>query len=70
MANPFDDENATCFVLRNDEGQYSLWPAPVTVPSGWTAVHGPANRPECLTYIEQHWDDMRPSSLVSSTERR
>lgn len=24
--NPFDDENGTFYALRNDEGQYSLWP--------------------------------------------
>ena len=24
--NPFDDEDGSFLVVRNDEGQYSLWP--------------------------------------------
>ncbi|MFF0013699.1 MbtH family protein [Streptomyces sp. NPDC005374] len=62
--NPFDDDTLEHFVLVNDEGQHSLWPAFAEVPAGWTVAHGPASRQECLDHVEQHWTDMRPTSLV------
>lgn len=62
-ANPFDDDTLEHFVLVNDEGQHS-WPAFAEVPAGWTVVHGRAARQECLEYVEQHWTDMRPKSLI------
>jgi MbtH protein len=64
MTNPFDDENGTFIVLINDEGQYSLWPTFVDVPTGWNSVHEPASRQVCLDYINQTWTDMRPRSLI------
>jgi MbtH protein len=69
MTNPFDDDNGEFLVLMNDEGQYSLWPTFRDVPSGWTAVGAQRSRKECLDYIEQHWTDMRPKSLVQQMER-
>jgi MbtH protein len=62
--NPFDDEAGTFLVLRNGEGQHSLWPQDVRVPAGWQVVHGPGARAECLDYVEEHWVDMRPISLA------
>src|SRR5205807_1026521 len=44
VTNPFEDPNGRYFVLINDEGQYSLWPAFVKVPDGWTVVHGEDGR--------------------------
>ena len=64
MTNPFEDENGEYLVLVNDEGQYSLWPAFREVPAGWTAVGPRGARKECLEYIEEHWTDMRPKSLI------
>jgi MbtH protein len=64
MANPFEDEDAVYHVLINDEGQYSLWPSFKTVPPGWTIVHQSDSRAACLAYINQHWTDMRPRSLI------
>ncbi|UZI33873.1 MbtH family protein [Streptomyces sp. VB1] len=66
VTNPFEDENGTYFVLRNDEGQHSLWPAFADVPAGWTAVFGEAGRQACLDHIEENWTDMRPASLVAA----
>ncbi|WP_028921201.1 MbtH family protein [Pseudonocardia acaciae] len=63
-SNPFDDENGTFYALRNDEGQYSLWPTFVDVPDGWEVAHGPDTRQACLDHVERHWTDMRPRSLV------
>ncbi len=68
MTNPFDNEDGTFLVLRNDEDQYSLWPEFAEVPAGWTAVHGPDGRQACLDHIERTWTDMRPRSLVLATD--
>ncbi|MFF0747394.1 MbtH family protein [Streptomyces sp. NPDC004111] len=64
MANPFENEEASYYVLVNDEGQHSLWPAFAEIPSGWRTVHGEDSRAACLEYVETHWTDMRPLSLV------
>jgi uncharacterized protein YbdZ (MbtH family) len=64
VTNPFDDENATYHVLINDEGQHSLWPSFKEVPQGWTIIHKSDSRPACVEFINQHWADMRPTSLV------
>jgi MbtH protein len=59
----FDDEDALYLVVRNDEEQYSLWPAQGrAVPDGWHTVGDPASRQQCLEYIETNWTDMRPKS--------
>lgn len=65
MGNPFEDENGTYLVLVNQENQHSLWPEPIPVPAGWSAVHGSATRQSCLEYIESNWTDLRPAGLVA-----
>ncbi|GGM47306.1 protein MbtH [Micromonospora sonchi] len=65
MTNPFDDENGVFLVLRNDEGQHSLWPEFAPVPQGWQTVFGPDSRPAALDYVERTWTDMRPASLAA-----
>jgi len=67
--NPFDDESGEFCVLMNDEGQYSLWPTFKEVPKGWAAVLQKGSRKECLEYIDKHWVDMRPKSLIAEMER-
>lgn len=62
--NPFEDEDGTYLVLVNDEGQHSLWPDFVAVPEGWRVVHPADTRAACLEYVETHWTDLRPLSLV------
>jgi uncharacterized protein YbdZ (MbtH family) len=64
MPNPFENDDASYFVLVNDENQHSLWPAFAEIPEGWHAVHGEDSRQACLDYIEQNWTDMRPLSLI------
>ncbi|MFI0480786.1 MbtH family protein [Actinomadura sp. 9N215] len=68
MTNPFDDPDGRFFVLVNDEGQHSLWPAFIETPAGWTAVHGEADRASCLEYVERNWTDMRPKSLIRAMD--
>ncbi|KRV48101.1 antibiotic synthesis protein MbtH [Wenjunlia vitaminophila] len=64
MSNPFDDEDGTFLVLRNDENQCSLWPDGFALPAGWSIVHGPDTRASCLDHVEQTWTDLRPRSLT------
>jgi MbtH protein len=64
MTNPFEDENGVYHVLVNEEGQHSLWPAFVDVPDGWTVTKRSDSRASCLQYIEEHWTNMRPNSLM------
>jgi MbtH protein len=66
MSNPFEDEDRNYFALVNAEGQHSLWPAWIAVPSGWDIVHGEDTRAACLEYIEANWTDLRPASLLAS----
>jgi MbtH protein len=66
MTNPFDDEDGRFLVLRNDEGQYSLWPSSIDVPAGWDVAHEEDSRAAALQYIEDNWTDMRPNSLIAS----
>ncbi|PRY34538.1 MbtH family protein [Umezawaea tangerina] len=64
--NPFEQEDGVYLVLVNAERQHSLWPAAIEIPSGWTAVHGEGTRQACLDYVETHWTDLRPASLVAA----
>ncbi|MEE1797972.1 MbtH family protein [Streptomyces sp. NPDC101062] len=68
MTNPFDDADGSFKVLVNDEGQHSLWPAFAEVPAGWTVAYGEDTRAACLEYVEQHWTDLRPASLVRAMD--
>ncbi|GAA3357087.1 MbtH family protein [Saccharopolyspora gregorii] len=68
MTNPFDDEDGTFLVLRNEELQHSLWPAFAAVPAGWDVVLDATSRDAALEYVEQHWTDLRPASLRGGTE--
>jgi MbtH protein len=66
MTNPFEDTDAQYLVLVNDEGQHSLWPATIDVPKGWATAYGESSRAGCLQYVEEHWTDMRPQSLIDA----
>ena len=68
MTNPFEDEQGEYLVLVNEEGQYSLWPAFLEIPLGWTATGPRGNRKTCLSWINENWTDMRPLSLVRQME--
>jgi MbtH protein len=66
--NPFEDEDASYFVLINDEGQHSLWPVFADVPAGWEIIFRGDKRQACLDFIEKNWTDMRPKSLIAHME--
>ncbi len=69
MANPFENPDSAYLVLVNDEGQYSLWPAFIDMPAGWTVTYQSVKRDECIKYIDEHWTDMRPKSLIKAMEQ-
>ncbi|MBE1491978.1 MbtH family protein [Plantactinospora soyae] len=50
-------------VVRNDEEQYSIWPADRDLPAGWHAEGTEGLRADCLARIGEVWTDMRPLSL-------
>ena len=50
-------------VVRNHEGQYSIWAADRAVPAGWFVVGVPAIKEQCLEYIRVNWTDMAPAGL-------
>jgi MbtH protein len=58
-----DDEKARFKVVRNDEDQYSIWPADRENPAGWHEEGMTGTRAECLTHIEEVWTDLRPRSV-------
>ncbi|MBC3840643.1 MbtH family protein [Streptacidiphilus sp. 4-A2] len=64
MSNPFDNADGSFLVLVNHELQHSLWPAGIEVPAGWRTVKTTDTRDACLAYIEAHWTDLRPASLI------
>jgi MbtH protein len=49
-------------VVRNHEGQYSVWDAHREPPNGWSPDGFTGSRPECLAHIAQEWTDLRPLS--------
>ena len=63
--NPFDDDNGSFKVLVNDEGQHCVWPSFAEVPDGWQVAHEESDLQSSLAYIEEHWTDMRPKSLIA-----
>lgn len=50
----FDDYT----VLKNDRGEYSLWPAGRDVPAGWAQVGPTGGREECLAWVNEVWTDV------------
>jgi MbtH protein len=57
------EDNTTYKVVVNHEVQYSIWPADRENPLGWTDAGKAGPKAECLAYIKEVWNDMRPLSL-------
>ena len=69
VMNSEDEDNALYQVVVNHEEQYSIWPAGRAVPAGWSPIHQPGKKSDCLAYITGVWVDMRPLSLRRKTEK-
>ena len=64
-----DEEDNTIYnVVVNEEEQYSIWPADMTIPYGWREAGKQGLKPECLEYVKEVWTDMRPLSLRKRME--
>ncbi|QTL36667.1 MbtH family protein [Pseudoalteromonas viridis] len=50
-------------VVKNEQGQYSIWLASRPLPLGWEAVDQQGSKAQCLAYIETEWTDIRPAAL-------
>ncbi|OLT29376.1 antibiotic synthesis protein MbtH [Nocardiopsis sp. CNR-923] len=50
-------------VVVNHEEQYSIWPVGRENTPGWRDVGVEGTKSECLSWIDEHWTDMRPLSL-------
>ncbi len=62
-------EDTTIYeVVKNDEDQYSIWPADRELPAGWNTAGKSGTKAECLAFIEEVWTDMRPVSLREAME--
>lgn len=70
MANPFESDDISYVVLRNDEHQYSLWPATMDIPLGWTIAKPADTRTACLQFVEDTWTDMRPRSIAEAMDNK
>jgi MbtH protein len=58
------EESETRYVaVKNDEEQYSIWPAHRPLPAGWMSCEIEGSKHECLEFIKRVWTDMRPRSL-------
>jgi MbtH protein len=64
----WDSDDNTFLVVRNHEGQFSIWPEYEELPKGWRAAGAKGRKQECLDYIQKTWTDMRPLSLRSHME--
>jgi MbtH protein len=70
VAGEQNDDARTYTVLVNEEEQYSLWLADLSVPAGWRAVGKVGTKQECLDYVRAVWIDMRPLSLRKAMSER
>lgn len=59
-------EDTTYVVVRNHEGQYSIWASDRAVPAGWDVQAPAASKEACLDYIRTHWTDMTPWSVKNA----
>ena len=50
-------------VVVNSENQYSIWPADRENALGWNDAGKTGTKAECLAYIQEVWEDMRPLHL-------
>jgi MbtH protein len=56
----FDDEDGRRYdVVRNDAGQFSVWPADRSVPPGWMPVGVAGSKEDCLAHIDVVWTALR-----------
>ncbi|WP_114653065.1 MbtH family protein [Polynucleobacter necessarius] len=55
-------------ILINEENQHSLWPAQKIAPLGWTETGFTGSKAECVEFVDESWQDMRPKTLAMSSK--
>jgi MbtH protein len=68
MSDTAFDDDREYVVVRNDEEQYSIWPAERPTPDGWVTAGPSGSKTLCLDYIEEVWTDIRPKSVREAGE--
>ncbi len=68
FSNPFDNPQGQFYILRNDQQQYSLWPAHCDLPAGWTVACPPQSAEACNAPAGGQLvnPDPRPSCVIRS----
>ena len=56
-------------VVINDEEQYALFPQSLPLPAGWVEAGFAGSEDDCVSYVDEHWTDMRPRSLREAMDR-
>ncbi len=56
MENEFQDwQDGELVVVKNQLGEYSIWPKAKAIPEGWENQGVEGNKQECLDYIKEKW---------------
>lgn len=64
MTNLFDNEEGVFHVLRNDVGEFSLWPSHLTVPVGWDVALDTVPSKEAEEWVRENWTSLTPAHRV------
>lgn len=56
-------QNEKYIVVKNSEGQYSIWIEGGGIPSGWEPDGFSGVRKDCLDHIKREWTDITPLSV-------
>lgn len=52
------------YILRNAQGQFSLWPQQCLLPAGWDVVCQPQSQASCQQWLEAHWRTLTPANFT------
>ena len=58
------DGDGAFLVLQNQVGEFSFWPAHLTVPAGWEVVLGASDRTEVERFVRARWTTLVPAERV------
>ncbi|MEU1119707.1 MULTISPECIES: MbtH family NRPS accessory protein [unclassified Streptomyces] len=56
-------ESAAWLTVRSEQGRHSIWPAGLSVPTGWSETGHRGDKTSCLEWISQNWVDSRPAGV-------
>lgn len=63
----YEEDTRQYVVLKNEEGEYSLWLSHKQVPAGWSVVGKSGSKEDCSRYVDEVWTDMRPRTLIEAS---